>query len=388
MQVETDTKAASVVAKSELGAEDAALPERNPRIRLLDSRWNEDKAIYEETPSDLPTKDKAPEPSLPYAFTWLRSFEGKTYKSTKALIASEALEKLINDTCRASSTINYKTFVPKFDTLIWDWDNLEEAAGKEDHFESDEIKQARSDLRLLLDQVKGSTEMAPYFEKREEWAKTQEIPFEHLWTLFPPGEVICAKLVFGLPQALIARSYTYDAVALPNGSTKKCFTLTCWSYDWNGDTFDRLAGCLRIEDYTGAKAISTLMFYPIKYHVDNKGQPAEQVLRTTLIERGKKFCQFCTAPKGKQLFYCDGLVIGGRHNFGAEETGGGSVGNFSEPLRLYSLLTLLPFRQTPTALLVPTSCIEPLTDGPRWVASSSMIRQKLNTFTGTWTSNH
>jgi hypothetical protein len=72
---------------------------------------------------------------------------------------------------------------------------------------------------------------------------------------------------------------------------------------------------LRIEKYTGAKAINTLKFYPIKYHVDKNGKSAVEELRNTLKKRGEKFRRFCTAPKGSQLFYCDAPVISRRTGY-------------------------------------------------------------------------
>ncbi|KAF1995976.1 P-loop containing nucleoside triphosphate hydrolase protein [Amniculicola lignicola CBS 123094] len=282
----------------------------NPRIRLLDSRWDEKTGTFEEVPSKLPPKNKAPEPSLPYAFTWLRKFdEDRKYTTTRATVQSPALEELIKDTCRPTSSTNAKTFSPNYDPLVWDWNKLADEAKKEDPADNEEKKQARKDLDLLMEQVKASSELTPYFEKRESWAENKEISYDFLWTLFPPGEMVCSQVIFDQPQAFIAREYEYMSLPAVNGTEKNFFQLICWSYDWNGETFNRVSGSLKIERYTGAKSISTLKFYPIHYHVDKDGNPDEKGLRQVLKERGKRFKEYVTMPKGSQLFYCDGPVL-------------------------------------------------------------------------------
>jgi hypothetical protein len=279
-------------------------------VRLLDSRYNEDKGVWEEVPSTLPSKNKGSEPNWPYAFTWLRTFdENKKYTNTKAIISFPELEKLIKDNCRPSSLTNYSTFTSKFDTLVWDWERLEDASNKTNVQDSEEGKKAREYLQLLLEQIKSSSELGPYFEKRDQWANSSEIPYDFLWTLFPPGELVYSPVIFGHPQAFIAREYEYTSPRPRSGPQKDFFQLTCWSYDWNGETFSRVSGTLKIEKYTGAKTINTLKFYPAKYYVDKNGRPAVEKLRNDLKKRGEKFRQFCISPKGSQLFYCDGPVI-------------------------------------------------------------------------------
>ncbi|OOF90581.1 hypothetical protein ASPCADRAFT_510750 [Aspergillus carbonarius ITEM 5010] len=281
--------------------------DENPRIRLLDSRYNEEKGVFEDVPSNIPPTNKGSEPSLPYAFTWRRSFdETKKYTGSNAIISSPGLENLIKSTCRPSSVTSYNSFSDKFDILIWDWDKLEEAANPGDP-EKPNVDSA--DLQLLLERVRSTSELEPYFQKRDQWAKNTEIPFEYLWTLFPPGEMVYSHVVFDCPQVFIAREYTYEDYRTRNGTDKSYFSLICWSYDWNGETFNRVSATLQIDKYTGAKAINTLKFYPLKNYMDRNGNPAVHELRETLRKRGEKFREFCVARKGSQLFYCDGPII-------------------------------------------------------------------------------
>ncbi|KAI9711042.1 MAG: hypothetical protein M1820_002480 [Bogoriella megaspora] len=283
--------------------------EENGRIRALDNRYNEKTGVWENVPSKLPIKSKGSEPSPAYAFTWLRSFDlNQKYESAQAKINSPELEELIKNTCRASSSTNFSTFTGNFDPLVWDWNKLEDAI-KEREVDNDATKVARSDLSLLLDQVKSTQELQRYFERRDEWAKNGEIEFDFLWTLFPPGELLYSQVVFDYPQAFIAREYSQITETPRSGSEKSYFEVSCWSYDWDGETFSRVAGKLKIEQFAGAKPINTLRFFPLKYHVDGNGNSDVDDIRSTLKERGKKFRQFCTAPKGSQLFYVDGPVL-------------------------------------------------------------------------------
>jgi hypothetical protein len=285
----------------------------NPRVKLLDSRWNEDKGIFEEVPSNLPHKNKGPEPSLPYAFTWYRIFdEEKRYKGAKASISSKRLQELIKKTCRSSAVTNYTQFSDKFDALVWNWKELEKEARAdptEDSTDDEDSRRDRDDLQNLLEQIKSCADLEAYFQKREEWESKSEIPYEHLWTLFPPGEMVCAQVVFDQPQVFIARDYSYNSYQTQNNSKKEQFTLDCWAYDWNGETFNRVSASLSMDKYAGPKPIASLNFYPLEYHLDADGNPAKEKLCEKLLERGKKFKKFCVAPKGSQMFYCDGPAL-------------------------------------------------------------------------------
>jgi hypothetical protein len=332
---------------NEKEAEDVDETDEHPRVRLLDSRWQEKTGTFEDVPSKLPPKNKAPEPSLPYAFTWLRKFdEDRKYNTTKATINSPELEALIQDTCRASASSNFKTFAPNFDALVWNWESLDKAAHDEPEGEDEGKKQARKDLELLLDKVKSSSELQSYFEKRSQWIENKEISYDYLWTLFPPGEMVCSPVIFDHPQAFIGREYEYMSLSARNGTPKDFFQLVCWAYDWNGESFNRVSGRLKIERYAGAKSIRTLKFYPIKFHVDRQGKPDETELRAMLKARGEKFRKYCIMPKGSQLFWCDGPVISKEGTFnemaasityqsdaasviGSETTDGGGGGGWS-----------------------------------------------------------
>ncbi|PYI10656.1 P-loop containing nucleoside triphosphate hydrolase protein [Aspergillus sclerotiicarbonarius CBS 121057] len=303
----TETKDTNGKEGEEVVKKEEETTEGNPRIRLLDSRYNEEKGIFEDVPSNLPPTNKGSEPSLPYAFTWRRSFdEAKKYTGSNAIISSSGLENLIKSTCRPSSVTSYNSFSDKFDILVWDWEKLEEAASAGDA-ESPNVDAA--DLQLLLERVRSTSELESYFQKRDQWAKNAEIPFEYLWTLFPPGEMVYSHVVFDCPQVFIAREYTYEDYRARNGTDKSYFSLTCWSYDWNGETFNRVSATLNIDKYTGAKAINTLKLYPLKNYVDRNGNPSVDELRDSLRKRGEKFRDFCVARKGSQLFYCDGPII-------------------------------------------------------------------------------
>ncbi|KAF2142280.1 uncharacterized protein K452DRAFT_269841 [Aplosporella prunicola CBS 121167] len=296
----------------------------NSRVRLLDSRYNESSGVWEEGQSKMASRSKEMGPELEYAFTWLRTFDDKQkYENTKVTINSANLEAIIKNVCRASSQSNFRSFSsrmppsPSFAPLVWDWDELNKTALDTDESVSEDTKQARKDLSLLLEQIRLCPELQPYFEKRKSLSQTGEMEYEYLWTLFPPGEMVFAKPIQDCPQAFITREAgEYSDITRRNGRTDSYFELSCWSYDWNGETFNRVPGTLKIEKYIGPKAINTLLFYPIKYHSslqqtgeDPANQAKEESILSFLKERGQVFRKFCISQKGSQLFWCDGPVF-------------------------------------------------------------------------------
>jgi hypothetical protein len=261
-------------------------------------------------PSDPPEAKKTPEPSQSHAFIWRRKYkENKKYEEATATVTSAGLESLIKVTCRPSYWTNYTEFSGNFQTIIWNWDALEEAAAKGDDEATEEEKTGRSDLRLFLGQIKADPTLQPYFQKRVEWERSGEIEFEWLWTLFPQGETIYSCQCFDEPQAFIIRECWTEKYGPEDGRKKDRFFVNCWSYDWNGEKFSRVPATLKIEEYNNAKPIKTLTFYPAKYHIDENGDRSDRTLRERLIRRGKRFKKICCAQKGSQMFHCEGLVL-------------------------------------------------------------------------------
>ena len=111
-----------------------------------------------------------------------------------------------------------------YKALIFNWEKLEQATGETP--KNDKDKQARSDLKLLLNTIasgSGDPKLDKYFKIRESGQKS--VTFETLWTLFPPGALIYGRPFLGQDQVLVVqdsvRVWTYS------GNEQSVWNLLC-----------------------------------------------------------------------------------------------------------------------------------------------------------------
>ena len=195
-----------------------------------------------------------------------------------------------------------------YEPLILYWDELEKAAKESVADEND--NRARLDLRLLLDTIlsgSGDLKLDKYFKTRESHRDQKSVTFESLWTLFPPGTLIFSRQFLGQDQVFIVQDNRIPWP--PVGRKNVKWTLKCWTYDWDGKVFKRMALELRIDSFEGIKPISSLPFYPLDHH------PEPKDLIKRLVERGAKYKRFCTAKQGSRMFDYKGDVILGKKGF-------------------------------------------------------------------------
>ena len=200
------------------------------------------------------------------------------------------------------------TITSPYEGLILNWDKLEKAANESSSEEKDD--QARKDLKLLLETISsgsGDQKLDKYFKIRDSHREQKLVTFESLWTLFAPGTLVYGKPFLGQDQVFIV----HDNISpWPNNGRKtSTWTLKCWTYDWNGKTFKRMALRLDIESFEGTRPISSLPFYPLDYHQEL------EVLKKRLFERGAKYKRFCTAKEGSRMFDYRGDVVFGKRGF-------------------------------------------------------------------------
>ncbi|KAJ4854215.1 uncharacterized protein T069G_11194 [Trichoderma breve] len=181
------------------------------------------------------------------------------------------------------------TLFSPYEAIVYEWDILVNAAAQPP--KDDEDKQARGDLRILLDVISGGScgdaKLDKYFKVRDLSLKESTVQFDDLWTIFPPGMLVYGKPFQGQDQVL-----------------------DCWTYDWTGLKFQRTAFTLLFEPFEGHKPIKALPYYPFKLKVDE-----DKSIENVLIERGKRFRSLCTAKEGSQLFEYSGQTIFGKKGF-------------------------------------------------------------------------
>ncbi|KAI9666537.1 MAG: hypothetical protein M1821_004473 [Bathelium mastoideum] len=154
------------------------------------------------------------------------------------------------------------------------------------------------DLKILLAKVESSVELEEWFKTvRDSSQSAGTVTWDLLWTLFPPGELVLAKPCFKQPQLFV----TYSAESRDRGEAaenkKEIWSLYCWTYDWDGTHFNRGFAVFDFERFKGEKQINTLPAYPLGYDRDADGVKAQ------LIDRGKRFCQYCLSSSSPVYEY-------------------------------------------------------------------------------------
>ncbi|RAK95687.1 ATP-binding protein [Aspergillus ibericus CBS 121593] len=116
----------------------------------------------------------------------------------------------------------------------------------------------------------------------------KQITWDLLWAIFPPREVIIAPR-YGLmneEQAFNMLTSAYEQRA--NG--QKYFAANGQLIKHDGQDFGSTSLELEIDQYEGARPISTLSFFPLKHHDE------EAAVRDRLIARGRKYIALLEEP--------------------------------------------------------------------------------------------
>ena len=195
-----------------------------------------------------------------------------------------------------------------YEGLILNWEKLEKAANETSPDEKDD--QARKDLKLLLDTISsgsGDPKLDKYFKTRESNREQNYVTFESLWTLFAPGTLVYGKPFLGQDQVFIVQDTMNPWPR--SGRQTSTWSLQCWTYDYDGKTFKRVALRLDFENFEGTRPISSLPYYPLDYHQEPK------ILKKCLVERGAKYRDLCTAKPESRMFDYKGDVVFGKRGF-------------------------------------------------------------------------
>jgi hypothetical protein len=200
------------------------------------------------------------------------------------------------------STIN-----SPYEMIILNWDELQQAASETAKDDTD--RQARSDLRLLLDTIStssGDIRLDSYLKNRQALTQQQSVTFDNLWTIFVPGTLVYGKPFQGRDQVFVVQDNTTPRISWSEdsrGMEERFWVLLAWTYDWDGKKFKRSSLRLEFEEFVGARPITALPYYPLKYH-DRFND-----LKQELIERGKKFRAVCTTDADSRLYDYKGNAL-------------------------------------------------------------------------------
>lgn len=331
---------------------------QTPKIRFRELKYNDEGV---ETVTDVSDKEP-PQPKQPQKpkalseLTWLRAFnEQHKYNYSKVDIKSEELRALLQIELAHDPRFHFPsggikdsiTLTSPFEPIIHNWTRLEALANPNDetnawkHLETriteisprtdkvehtqdtsalvvlannEKATKAQADLATLLAQVRLTPELKAYFPGLEAQRKSQSIQFDHLWTIFPPGVLVYSTVFMKKHQIFIVKESGSEITSASDSGKerdlKRVWFLVCWSYDWDGKTFNRVPVQFRFEEFQGARVINTLHCYPLQYYGAGASNEADiRSLRKELIKRGNKFRRMCIRANGAQMFEYDGEAV-------------------------------------------------------------------------------
>lgn len=282
---------------------------------MIVSKWDPDAGDFIDNDATKKEEKKAigPENQSRIAFTFkkltmARSRHSKIESlSSEVKIESEPLQRLLGKiTSKWGWSETVTTCTSPFGPLVYAWTEALSEAQKFVEHEPEDEKQARADLNELLRMISTSSGYLPldrYFQDRNTFTSERSITHAALWTLFPPGTLIVSQQPLDRLQIFTVSSC--DGFVM-EGQT---FDLVCFCFDWDGSEFGRVPFEFKVP-YWGPdrRSIVELPFYPLQYYTEPTSEegilPGDAIasLKDKLIKRGKKFVDYCTAVKGKQMF--------------------------------------------------------------------------------------
>lgn len=162
------------------------------------------------------------------------------------------------------------TFCHPYQPLVHRWTHLQDLHRNimQDPDSPSDKKEAIQTLMDFLTPI-----LVPCIKK---YAKVQEagmVSYQDLWQLFPPSEVVVAKL-WDLP--VICRVVQHE---VEDGF----FDLTCEYVDWDGRDSGLRQETFRLGWFQGLVHVNSLEVYPLSFHKD------PDALKERLLQRGRKW---------------------------------------------------------------------------------------------------
>ncbi|KAJ5928277.1 P-loop containing nucleoside triphosphate hydrolase protein [Penicillium verhagenii] len=287
------------------------------RVKLLKTVKNPETGEREEVESDTPQSKTEADSDI--AFVLKKTVPDKfsdPYDLSEIDIINLDLWELLKEHLGAYPYHIFRgspvTLFSPYEALVFEWDVLRAASVEEPKNEED--KQAREDLKLLLDHLSsgssGDYRLDKYFKEQKPTLRPQNIQFDDLWTIFPPGMLVYGKPFQNQHQVFIVQD-NMGAWPEDNGSVKgaKPWKMTCWTYDWNGFEFERTPFMIVFEPFEGYKPLAALPYFPFEHH------PNHEQVKEEMILRGKEFQKLCAAGGSPRLFDYKGDAIFGRKGF-------------------------------------------------------------------------
>lgn len=291
------------------------------RVKVIVSKRNADGEPVE-SPGELQQKDKDEDKDV-YAFVLKRinydkstSYTDRSEIDVKNPKLWDLLKKHLRPYPDHIFSESPVTLYSPYEFIVFHWDRLQQVVNEDGGGDNNDDRQARVDLKLLLDTIEGSSsgdkELVRYFQARPTYKKQENetIQFKDLWTIFAPGTLIYGKPFQNEDQVFLVKD-NRGTWPMRDDRTRENFPfeLDVWSYDWKNDSFGRSTFVIKIPNFEGHRPLIALEYFPFELH-------AQYItIRETLIQRGKKFRKFCNGIKGMRMFDYKGNAIPEKKGF-------------------------------------------------------------------------
>lgn len=272
-------------------------------LGLDNSQWDDSQDKYVDNDSGLSEPEETTDRTKA-ATTFYRVMEqdnNKKLKHEKIKIESLEVRKLYLECCLTKDPNQHEQeeileLESPFKEFVWYYDAFFKASQPQDS-DSSLRKEGREDLKQLLHLVRKSS-MEPYFKVRDTIESTGMIKYEHLWSIFPPGErVYCKPLAPKFPdwQMFEVDEFTYHG-AVPNDTNPPKYT-NAWlhGFDCDGTKFESYEYAFKIVKFKEEKAIDTLEVFPTRFYRNAEKRRDDRDLQTALVERGRKWADLCAS---------------------------------------------------------------------------------------------
>lgn len=320
---DTDQDLAKASKEVDKNAEEPTKTTAEERVRYIIRQWDSDAKEYKEADqsikkeADVGKKEKS---SPPRAFTYRKTFDsdGRTLESSEIDIEDtylhENLEKVFRKVYGNSFYETWpKTFASPFNSIVHCYDDLE-TISQPDESDDEKTSTLKRDIQSLLETVRTSPDIEPYFKGRRESANT--ITFRYLWTLFPPGTEILARPFFNQWQIFRVDREPYSFNRDAWKEKPREWSLEAWCYDHNGRNYVRVFHKFKISAFEGSREINQLPCYPLKNYKDassSHGTTSSETFLQRAIASGNKFKKFCEFSGAVRMFeYDDSAMIAGK----------------------------------------------------------------------------
>jgi hypothetical protein len=252
--------------KNEVG-EDQELKKKT-RVRYIERQFNsfgdfKDKEVDDFGDSEENERDKKDavgDGDADYAIAWRRTPTKELGEVGKRelLIQSQALRKALKSVLQGyplSFDTEEVVINAPYEVIYHHTKALEEYAET-----ADEI--TKVDINILLKEV----EQVQSTKRRdaEALARSGQITYELLWTLFFPGRKVCQKHLGEEQVSIVAPAFSVP--------TEDKHPLVLWSIDYDGTNFTYLQNQVSIKSFKGSKAIVDLDVYPLDNWKDPDGE--------------------------------------------------------------------------------------------------------------------